>query len=165
MLNESEKERIRRAVLLEKKSINRVAQEEGYSRQTIEKVVSLTPPQQNPLTRTRPSPVFGPYQQRADTLLHQNEQMPRKQRYTAHKIFEILQEEGYQGSESRVRQYVTAHKQATMAPKVFLPLEFDPGQDAQVDWGEAIALINGRRQKIQFFLLRLCYSRRVLDLS
>jgi transposase-like protein len=95
MLNESEKERIRRAVLLEKKSINRVAQEEGYSRQTVEKVLSLTPPQPNPLPRSRPSPVFGPYQQRADALLRQNEQMPRKQRYTAHRIFEILQEEGY----------------------------------------------------------------------
>ena len=95
-LNESEKERIRRAVHLEKKSINRVAQEEGYSRQTVEKVLSLTPPQPNPLPRSRSSPVFGSYQQRADALLRQNEQMPRKQRYTAHKIFEILQEEGYQ---------------------------------------------------------------------
>jgi hypothetical protein len=134
MLNESEKERIRRAVHLEKKSINRVALEEGYSRQTVEKVISLTSPQPSQLNRPRSSPVFGPYQQRADALLRQNEQMPRKQRYTAHKIFEILHEEGYQGSESRIRQYVAAHKQATMTPKVFLPLEFDPGQDAQVDW-------------------------------
>jgi transposase len=165
MLNESEKERIRRAVHLEKKSINRVALEERYSRQTVEKVISLTSPQPSQLTRPRSSPVFGPYQQRADALLRQNEQMPRKQRYTAHKIFEILQEEGYQGSESRIRQYVAAHKQATMTPKVFLPLEFDPGQDAQVDWGEAIAIINGRRQKIQFFLLRLCYSRRAFAMA
>jgi Integrase core domain len=41
-----------------------------------------------------------------------------------------------------------------------VPLEFDPGQDAQVDWGEAWADIAGQRRKVQLFIMRLCYSRR-----
>ncbi|HEY6408439.1 MAG TPA: hypothetical protein VIY29_13305, partial [Ktedonobacteraceae bacterium] len=46
------------------------------------------------------------------------------------------------------------------APALFLPLEFDPGQDAQVDWGEAIAVIGGVRQTVQVFVMWLSYSRR-----
>jgi hypothetical protein len=40
-------------------------------------------------------------------------------------------------------------------------LEFDPGTDAQVDWGEAIAIIGGERVTVQIFLMRLCYSRKL----
>ncbi len=56
-------------------------------------------------------------------------------------------------------------KKAKQVPEVFLPLEFDPGQDAQVDWGEAIAIIAGQRHTIQFFLMRLCYSRRAFAMA
>jgi transposase len=165
MLNEYDRERIRRAFHLEHKSMYRIAQEEGYSHHTIEKALSDAPPKPHRRTCQRSSPVFGPYQPRVEALLHEGEQMPRKQRYTAHKIFEILREEGYQGSESRVRQYLSERKKAHQAPKVFLPLEFDPGQDAQVDWGEAVAMIAGQRQTIQFFLMRLCYSRRAFAVA
>jgi transposase len=48
---------------------------------------------------------------------------------------------------------------------VFLPLEFDPGTDAQVDWGEAEAIIAGVQQTVQFFVMRLCYSRRVFAMA
>src|SRR5690348_15722759 len=141
MFDESVYERIRRAYHVEHKSVNQIAQEEGYSRQVITKMVNQASPKPYQLTRPRPAPIFGPYQHRAEELLRQNEHMPPKQHYTAHKVFEILQEEGYQGSESRVRQYLTAYKHATNKPQVFLPLEYDPGESAQVDWGEAIVVL------------------------
>jgi transposase len=103
---------------------------------------------------------WDPYKERVEALLHQNEQMPRKQHYTVHRIFEVIQAEGYQGSESRLRQYVATRRSATQIPQVFLPLEFEPGQDAQVDWGEAMATIGGQKQKVQLFVMHLCYSRR-----
>jgi len=95
-----------------------------------------------------------------ETLIAQNDHLPRKQRYTSHRIFEIIRAEGYQGCESRVRQHLAAWKEAHHPPELFLPLEFEPGQDAQVDWGEAYAVIGGQRQKVQFFVMHLCYSRR-----
>ncbi len=159
-LDEEAKERIRRSYYLDRKSMRRIAQEEGYSRPTIEK--AITNQLHNPyrLTRPKASPIFGPYQARVEALLCQNEHMPRKQRYTVHRIFEVIQAEGYQGSESRLRQYVSARRAVTQTPQVFLPLEFEPGQDAQVDWGEAVATIDGQKQKVQFFVMHLCYSRR-----
>jgi hypothetical protein len=40
-------------------------------------------------------------------------QLPRKQRYTTHKMYELLVAEGYQGSESRVRRYTTGYNHNT----------------------------------------------------
>jgi transposase len=166
MLNAYEREQIRRAYYLEKKSIYRIAKEIGYSHQAIEKAIFDPLPKTYHLSRPKPAPIFGPYQPRVEALLQQNEQMPRKQRYTAHKIFEILRTEGYQGSESHLRRYLAHRKQqAHHVQEVFLPLEFEPGQDAQVDWGEAIVLLGGQRQKVQFFLMRLCYSRRAFAMA
>jgi transposase len=164
-VNEQERERIRRGYYLEHKSIHQLAREEGCHRSTIRKALSNEPPVRKTVPRSKPQPVFEPYRQRVEQLLHQNEQLPRKQRYTAHRIFELLRAEGYPGCESTIRRHVARLKQARHAPAVFLPLEFDPGQDAQVDWGEAYAIINGQRQKVQLFIMRLCFSRRTFAMA
>src|SRR5205807_2299900 len=98
-------------------------------------------------------------------LLTKNKLLPPKQRYTTHKMYEVLVAEGYQGSESRVKIYVAQWKKEHKPPDVFLPLDFEPGQDAQCDWGEAIAVIGGVRQIVQVFVLRLCYSRRTFVMT
>ena len=46
-----------------------------------------------------------------------------------------------------------------------LPLEFEPGQDAQCDWGQALAVIAGVRQMVEMFVMRLCYSRRTFVMT
>jgi len=164
-VNEHDRERIRRGYYIEKKSIHQLAREEGRNRITIRKALTNNPQPIKTTPRKKPKPVFGPFKERVELLLQENEQHPRKQRYTAHRIFEIIREEGYEGSESTVRQYVRQQKQATHAPDVFLPLEYDPGQDAQVDWGEAYAIIGGQRQKVQLFVMRLCFSRRTFAMA
>src|SRR5207302_3048747 len=63
-------------------------------------------------------------------------------------------------AQSRVRLHYTQWHKNHRAPALFLPLEFEPGKDAQVDWGEAIAIIAGVRQTVQIFVLWLSYSRR-----
>lgn len=103
--------------------------------------------------------LLGPYQARLRELLAESEAQPRKQRYTAHKIFELLQREGYAGSEGAVHNFVSQQRQPGKRPAAYLPLEFDPGQDAQVDWGEAEVELAGQRVRVQLFILRLNYSR------
>jgi len=165
MISEDARERMRRAYYLEKKTLRQIAREEGFSRVTIQKAISDASPRTYTMTQPRPAIVLGPYQLRVEELLVENEQLPRKQRYTSHKIFELLQAEGYTGSESCIRQYIGAWRHTHQTPKLFLPLEYEPGMDAQCDWGEAIAIIGGVRQTVQFFVMRLCYSRRTLVLS
>jgi transposase len=103
--------------------------------------------------------MIAPYQSRIEELIKESEQMPRKQRYTGHKIYQLLQMEGYRGSESNLHRYVSLQRQARKQRPAYLPLEFDLGQDAQVDWGEAQADINGTRQTVQMFVMRLNYSK------
>jgi transposase len=167
LLPVEERERIRRAYHVERKSIRQVARETGHCRDAIRRAIDESPPEmtRSHYPESRPSPIFGPFQSRIDILLTQSEQLPRKQRYTTHRIFEIIQAEGYEGCESRVRQYIAEWRHAHQQPDLFLPLEFEPGQDAQCDWGEAMALISGVRQTVQVFVMRLCYSRRTFVMS
>jgi transposase len=160
MITVEEHEAIRRAYYLEGKSKRQIAREQNHSRKTIDKAIDNRPPQPYRLSKPKPAPVFGAYRARADELLAENAHLPPKQQYTGHKIFELLQAEGYQGSEARVRLHVTQWNKSHRAPKLFLPLEFEPGQDAQADWGEAIAVIGGVRQTVQVFVMWLSYSRR-----
>src|SRR5947209_10559003 len=99
-------ERIRRAYFIEHKSMRTIAKELKHSRRTVAQAVAdeIRKPQQG--TNTRQTPVFGPHQSRVEELLSLNEHMPPKQHYTSHKIFEIIQSEGYTGSESHVRKFI-----------------------------------------------------------
>ncbi len=131
MITVQEREAIRRAYYLDRKSKRQIAREQGHSRKTIDKAVTNKPPQPYQLTKSKPAPVFGPFRARADELLAENAHLPAKQQYSAHKIYEL----GYEGSESRVRFHVTQWNKQQKAPALFLPLEVEPGQDAEAGLG------------------------------
>jgi transposase len=95
---------------------------------------------------------LGQYRQRILDLLEESEKLPRKQRYTAHKIYEIVEQEGYTGCEGNIHNFICRTKKKLEAGKAYLPLEFDVGKDAQVDWGEAVVIMAGIEVKVQFFL-------------
>lgn len=80
-----------------------------------------------------------------------------KQTHTARQIFNrLVAEEGFTGGESTVRRKVRELKEPK--PKVFIPLEFSPGEAMQVDWGEATIYMRGKRMTINLFCSRLCAS-------
>lgn len=160
MISVEKREQIRRAFFVEGKSIRRIAREFRCSRPTVRKAIASAEPEVYTPIMPRPAPVLGPYKAQVDDLLTENERLPRKQRYTSHKIYETLWADGYTGSESGVRGYIAQQRREQKRPKVFLPLEFDPGTDAQADWGEGVAIIAGEWVQVQLFFMRLCYSRR-----
>jgi len=71
------------------------------------------------LTVAKPAPVLGEYKGQIEALLPKSERQPRKQRYTSHKIYQLLQKEGYQGSESGVRHYIGEQRRALKRPPVY----------------------------------------------
>jgi transposase len=165
MISVTDRENIRRAYFIEQKSIREIAKALGHSRKTVRKAIESPEPEQYTLVEKRNAPVLGPYKERIDQLLAENTQLPRKQRYTTHKIFEQVQSAGYRGSESGVRTYIAQKRAEKRRPQVYIPLEFDPGVDAQVDWGEAVADIAGKRTKVHLFVMRLNYSRRAFVIA
>src|SRR5260370_847737 len=120
-------EQIRRLYHVEEQSERAIARALGISRQTVSKALKAEQPPAYTLQRPRQAPVLGPYQARLDSLLAENAHLPKKQRYTAHKLFELIQAEGYSGSEASVQMYGVRWRKTHKRPATFLPLEFDPG--------------------------------------
>ena len=152
-------ERIRKAYFIEGLSIRQIAQQYHHSRRLVRKAISQPEPGEYQLTRPRPANVMGPFKSRIHELIEESKKLPRKQRYTAGKISELISKEGYCGSKGTVLNYVSRERQKLKSGKAYLPLEFDPGRDVQVDWGEAVVILQGERTKVQFFAMRLNYSR------
>lgn len=67
-----------------------------------------------------------------------------------------MEEKGFTGAESTIRRIVREVRPPVK--EAFVPLEFDPGEAAQVDWGEATVYLKDERTKVQLFCYRLCYS-------
>ena len=147
MISVEQREAIRRAYYVDNKSIRQIARELHCSRKTVDKALASATPARYTCTVPRTAPLLGPFKARLAELLAERELQPPKQRYTSSKLYEILQHEGYQGSPSRLRGYLSECKRVQLHPPAFLPLEFDLGQDAQVDWGEAVAVVAGTRNR------------------
>jgi len=165
MITVIDRERIRRAYYVEGKSMRQIAAEWHHSYWTVRKALDSAEPQPYTLTKPKPAPVLGPYLEKLKKLLEKEADLPRKQRYTTRKLFELIWAEGYRGSESNLRRYVGAQRREMRRPRLFIPLSYEPGQDGQVDWGEADVIMNGRQVTAQLFVMRLCYSRRTFVMA
>jgi transposase len=93
-----------------------------------------------------------------DQVLETDKKAPRKQRHTAHRIWERIRREmpDCQICERTVRQYVHNRKIALglVAHETFVPQSYAWGVEAQVDWYEAYADLSGERTKLQVFSMR-----------
>ena len=151
-------ELIRRKRLIEGLSIRAISRELGHSRQTIRKALTHVTPPGYQRRQAVASPVMDKVAVIVDAWLEQDRQRPPKQRHTAQRIYERLRDEhGFKGSAGTVRRYISKLK--TTGQEVFMPLQFDPGEEAQVDWHSGWIIENGVQRKVQFFCMRLCYSK------
>lgn len=151
-------ESIRKRAYVDGWSIRRISREMGISRQAVRKaLLSSAQPQ---YTRKKPPrcPVMDPFREIISGWMETDKTAPPKQRHTAHRIYTRLVEEyGFAGGESTVRRYVRLHREKDR--EAFLPLSADWGQQAQVDWFSAAAVIAGMRVPIHVFVMRMRASR------
>ena len=88
----------------------------------------------------------------------------KKQKHTAKRIYDrLVEEKDFSGGESTIRRKVREIK-GTM-PQAFVPLQFDPGDAMQIDWGEADIYEGENKIRINLFCARLCYSCRPVVLA
>ncbi len=164
MIGMATKDNIRKRYLIEGQSIRRISRETGHSRQYIRKVIAEEVPTipRYKLTVEKEKPVVGPFLEIITQWLVEDMKRPAKQRHTALRIYERLCEEhGYTGAYSTIRRYVRIIKTKLGGEKqeVFIPLEFELGSHAQVDWGEAEIILKGRKQTVYLFVMKLSGSR------
>jgi transposase len=158
MLTVDQYDRIRRAVVVEGLSQRQAAKRLGHSRRTIRKALEHSEPPGYRRSKEPGRPVIDPVRGIIDSWLEQDRGAPRKQRHTRKQIWLRLQEEyGFEGEYTAVRRYVNWKRQTS--GEVYMPLGFDAGEEAQVDWGQAWAVIGGVMVKVFLFCMRLCYSR------
>ena len=158
MLKVDQKEQIRRAFFIEGKSIRQIAREGHHDRRTVRAAIRDASPPRYTLSKSRVRPVLGRFVAIIDKWLADDELQPIKQRHTSRRIYHrLIEEHGYTGGESTVREYV--HKHRTWQRPVFIPLAYEPGMDAQVDFGEARVMMKGRPLTVQLFIGRLCFSK------
>ena len=158
MLTMDRKATIRYKVLVEGKSQRQVARELGLSRNTISKMLQDSQVPQYTLTKPRPSPILGPHHQMLQQWVAEDEKKPKKKRRTAKRMYTLLRDEyGYGGAESTLRWYVGQLRKKGRQ-KLHILLAYEPGETAQVDFGEAEVIIAGQSVTAHLFVTWLGYS-------
>jgi len=138
-------------------TIKGIARKLGVHRRVVRHALAdATPPAR--LYTPRVKPRLALVQAFIDQILESDRTAPRKQRHTARRIHDRLQRERPEApvAASTVREYVRGWKRAqgVTGRQVCVPQTYDWGHEAQVDWYEAVAVLDGDEVTLQVFCLR-----------
>jgi len=147
--------KIRQEVLRGEASKREVLRREGIHWETLQKIIEYPEPPGYRMQQCRSKPKIGPYLERIARIIEADQDLPKKQRHTATRIYERLKEMGYEGKYTQVKQAVKEIKR--LRREVFMPLVHRPGE-AQVDFGYALVKVAGVLRKVAFFVMALPYS-------
>jgi transposase len=151
-------QKIRRLYLVDKLSQREIARLLNVSRKTIKKYCNgnMTPDSRKVYVK-KETPLRQAVEAEIVKMLEENKTVPHKQQLTAKSIWENLKKQkGFNIGESTVRNYVRELKAKN--PEVFIPLEFEPGEAMEFDWGDAYAYLSGIKTKVSVFCNVLPYS-------
>jgi transposase len=148
--------RVRHACHVEGLSQRAAARRFGIDPKTVAKMLRHAVPPGYRRSKPPARPKLDGFTATIDQIVMADRSAPSKQRHTAKRIFERLGvEHGFAGSYTIVKDYL--RERHARAQEMFVPLAHPPGH-AQADFGEAVAVIGGVRQKIHFFCLDLPHS-------
>ena len=160
-------ERIRRDSRDEELSIRELAVKHRVHRRTVRAALAdAVPPARKVPARRRP--VSGPWEATVRGWLEADLSAPRKQRHTARRVWErLLDEQGARVSASTVRALVHDLKIeiGLDGRLVVVPQTHEPGLDAEVDFGDFVAVVGGERLQLHMFVMRLSHSGRAVHIA
>ena len=152
------------------KPIKAIARDLRLSRKVVRKAIRAPEGAFDYHRSVQPLPRIGPFQERLDTLLTQNEARHRRDRLRMTRIHDLLRREGFEGSYDAVRRYARRWADArrkdpganvTGGVPAFIPLLFKPGEAYQFDWSHEDVEIAGKPMRVKVAHMRLCASRAV----
>jgi transposase len=147
------------------KAIKAIARDLNLSRKVVRKAIRAPEADFSYRRAVQPLPRIGPFQERLDTLLEEDEARPRREKLRITRIHDLLLREGFEGSYDAVRRYAARWRQerrrnAVDAP-AFIPLMFRPGEAYQFDWSHEDVEIAGKPMRVKVAHVRLCASRAI----
>src|SRR5208282_6004993 len=153
--------RIRRAYFSLGKPIKEICRELRVSRKVVRKVIRSNATEFHYERTRQPLPTIGPWRERLESLLDDNEGKSARKRLTLVRLYEELCDLGYDGSYAAVRRYAIAwrEKRASATADAYVPLTFAPGEAYQFDWSHEIVLMDGVTTTVKVAHVRLCHSR------
>ncbi len=159
-------ERIRRDHREEGLSIRTLARRHGIHRRTVRHALAsaLPPPR---VVAPRSAPALGPWKAIIRAWLVADLTAPRKQRHTARRVWQrLLDEHAADIGESTVRAFVSELRRELVsgATVVTIIALHPPGEEAEVDFGEATVSLAGEPIKVHIFHLRLSHSGRAVHI-
>ena len=147
---------VRRYVAADCHSQREAAKTFGISRDMVAKMMRHALPPGYCRTAPAARPKLDPFMGFIEEILKTDQEKNRKQRHTARRIFQRLQQEhGYTGGYTVVKDVVREHVRHHR--EMFVPLVHPPG-NAQVDFGEAVVVVDGVEQKGHFLAMDLPHS-------
>lgn len=156
-------EKIRRERRVEGVSIRELAERHQVRWRTVHQALaSAVPPPRKPYS-PRPCPAIEPWTAIIDGWLLGDRDAPRKQRHTARRIWQrLVAEHGATCSEVTVSRYVRRRRRelGLAGVEVMIPQTHLPGAEAEVDFGEFHAVLDGVAVKCWMFVMRLPNSGR-----
>lgn len=147
------------------KAIKAIARDLNLSRKVVRKAIRAPEADFSYRRAVQPLPRIGPFQERLDTLLEEDEARSRREKLRITRIHDLLLREGFEGSYDAVRRYAARWRQerrrnAVDAP-AFIPLMFRPGEAYQFDWSHEDVEIAGKPMRVKVAHVRLCASRAI----
>ena len=136
----------------------KIAAQLGVSRNTVAKYVNRE--DFSPLPPAKQvSSLVDAYASIVEGWLLDDLRQPRKQRHTGRRVYDrLVTEHGFTGSYSTAQRWVKRWRQSRAVPgDGFIELEWEPGC-AQADFGEADAIIQGRRVTTHMLTVTWPYS-------
>jgi len=151
MISSEKAAEIRRLFFAEHWKKGTIATQLGVHEDVVERVIGPLGPHIK-LAPPRPS-VLDPYRKFVEETL---ETYPR---LTATRIYDMLVERGYSGSQRTLTRYVAAVRPLPRS-EAFVRIERLPGEQSQVDWGHVGRLaVPGGDRALWVFVMVLAYSR------
>ena len=135
------------------KPIKAICRDLRLSRKVVRKAIRAEEGAFSYQRTTQPFPKIGPVRDRLVQLLTENEARPRRDRLRLTRVWDLLVQEGYDGSYDSVRRYAARWREETKtAPgdggTAFVPLMFAPGEAFQFDFSHEDVEVAGQPMRV-----------------
>jgi transposase len=154
--------KVRRMHFRQGKSVREIVRLTSLSRNTVRKWLKA-PLEGEPRYRRSERPgKLSAFHEALQLALKADAHRPRHERRSARALHAQIRAEGYDGSYSRVTDFVRAWRLGqgqSVSSNAFVPLAFELGEAYQFDWSEEGLVVGGIYYRLQVAQLKLCASR------